>query len=105
MNVKVHLAVDGQKALQMLTEPYFEPSLIIPDLNVPKISGLSLLQRWSFTTRVVVFSSTTNEHEKQRALALGARDLVSKPADLDQFTEHVCGMVRKLTMPDVEATA
>jgi CheY-like chemotaxis protein len=29
MKVKVHLAVDGQQALQMLTEPHFEPSLIV----------------------------------------------------------------------------
>jgi two-component system response regulator len=82
MNVKVHLAVDGQQALQMLKEPDFEPSLIILDLNIPKIPGLSLLQRWFFRTPAVVFSSTTNEHEKQRALALGARDFVSKPPDL-----------------------
>ena len=74
MNVKVHLATDGQQALQMLKEPDFKPSLIILDLNIPKIPGLSLLQRWFFTTPVVVFSSTTNEHEKQRALALGACD-------------------------------
>jgi chemotaxis family two-component system response regulator Rcp1 len=98
MNVKVHLATDGQQALQMLKEPDFEPSLIVLDLNIPKISGLSLLQRWFFTTPVVVFSSTTNEHEKQRALALGARDFVSKPSDLGQFTESVCGMVRKWAM-------
>jgi DNA-binding response OmpR family regulator len=101
INVKVHLAMDGQKALQMLTEPHFKPSLIILDLNIPKIPGLSLLQRWSFTTPVVVFSSTTNEHEKQRALALGARDFVSKPVDLGEFTERVCGMVRKWAMPNV----
>lgn len=98
MNVKVHLATDGQQALQMLKEPGFEPSLIVLDLNIPKISGLSLLQRWFFLTPVVVFSSTTNEHEKQRALALGARDFVSKPSDLGAFTESVCGMVRKWAM-------
>ena len=54
MNIKVHLATDGQQALQMLKEPDFEPSLIVLDLNIPKISGLSLLQRWFFTTPVVV---------------------------------------------------
>jgi CheY-like chemotaxis protein len=99
MKVKVHIAMDGQQALQMLTEQHFEPSLIVLDLNIPKIHGLNLLERWSGKTPVVVFSSTTDEREKQRALALGARDFVSKPTDLYEFTESVCGMVRKWGMP------
>jgi CheY-like chemotaxis protein len=95
MKVKVHLAMDGQQALQMLTEPHFEPSLIVLDLNIPKIPGLSLLERWSTKKPVVVFSSSTDEQEKQRALALGAREFVSKSSDLYEFSEAVCGMIRR----------
>ena len=95
MKVKIHLAVDGQQALQMLTEPHFEPSLIILDLNIPKIPGLSLLEQWSTKTPVVVFSSSTDEREQQRALALGASEFVSKSLDLEEFSESVCGMIRK----------
>jgi CheY-like chemotaxis protein len=95
MKVKVHLALDGQQALQMLTEPHFKPSLIILDLNIPKIPGLTLLERWSGKTPVVIFSSTTDEGEKRRAMALGARECVSKSLDLHEFSESVCGMVRK----------
>jgi CheY-like chemotaxis protein len=40
MKVKVHLAVDGKQALQMLTEPHFKPSLIVLDLNIPKDSWI-----------------------------------------------------------------
>ncbi len=98
LKVKIHIAMDGQQALQMLTDQHFEPSLIVLDLNIPKIHGLNLLERWSGTAPVVVFSSTTDEREKQRALALGARDFVSKPTDLYEFTESVCGMVRKWGM-------
>ena len=95
MKVKVHLAIDGQQALQMLEEPHFEPSLIILDLNIPKIPGLSLLEQWSTKTPVVVFSSSTDEREQQRALALGASEFVSKSLDLEEFSESVCGMIRK----------
>ena len=95
MNVTVHLAMDGQQALQMLSDPNFAPNLIILDLNIPKIPGLTLLERLSGKTPVVIFSSTASEHEKQRALALGARDFVSKPSDLGEFTDSVCGIVRK----------
>ena len=79
----------------MLTEPHFEPSLIVLDLNIPKIPGLNLLERWSTKTPVVVFSSSTDEQEKQRALALGAREFVSKSSDLYEFSESVCGMIRR----------
>jgi two-component system response regulator len=95
MKVKVHLALDGQQALQMLEQPHFEPSLIILDLNIPKIPGLSLLERWSTKTPVVVFSSSTDKREQQRALALGASEFVSKSLDLEEFSESVCGMIRK----------
>lgn len=105
MKVKVHLAVDGQQALQMLTEPHFEPSLIVLDLNIPKIPGMNLLERWSTKTPVVIFSSSTDEQEKQRALAFGARDFVSKSSDLYEFTQSVCGMVRKWAMPQEGTTA
>jgi CheY-like chemotaxis protein len=99
MKVKVHIAVDGQQALQMLTDPHFEPSLIVLDLNIPKIPGLNLLERWSTKTPVVVFSCSTDDREKQRALALGAREFVSKSSDLSEFTESFCGIIRKWAIP------
>ena|SRR5579872_4347790 len=98
-HVRVHLAVEGQQALEILKEPDFAPSLMILDLNIPKIPGLTVPERLSGKTPVVIFSSTTGEREKRRALALGARDFVSKPSDLGKFTERVCGMVRKWAMP------
>jgi CheY-like chemotaxis protein len=105
MKVKVHIAMDGQQALQMLTEPHFEPSLIVLDLNIPKIPGLNLLERWSGKTPVVVFSCTADEREKQRALALGASDFVPKSSDLYEFTESFCGIIRKWAMPQEGAAA
>ena len=95
IKVKVHLATDGEQALQMLRNSHFEASLIVLDLNIPKISGLSLLERWPTKTPVVVFSSSMDKREKQRALALGVREFISKPSDFQEFSESVCGMVRR----------
>src|SRR5712692_6905802 len=81
--VHLHIARDDEQALLMLTNPRVEPDLIILDLNVPKITGTALLERWRVgATPVVVLSSTANLAEKERALALGAREFVSKPLDL-----------------------
>jgi len=95
IKVNIHIAMDGAQALQMLREPEFHPNLIVLDLNIPKISGLEVLEQLSKETPVVVFSSTTDEREKQRALDLGAREFASKPSDLQEYAEAICGMVRK----------
>src|ERR1700680_1776800 len=94
--VTLHIARDGDQALLMLTNPPVQPDLIILDLNIPKITGTALLQRWRVgTTPVVVFSSSANPTEKVRSLALGAREFVSKPMDLDEFTAAVRGIVQR----------
>jgi DNA-binding response OmpR family regulator len=99
--VRLHIARDGEQALFMLTDPPIQPDLIILDLNIPKITGTALLERWSVgSIPVVVLSSTTNPAEKARSLALGAREFVSKPTDLDEFTHTVRMIVEKWTMPD-----
>jgi len=67
----------------MLAQPHFKPNLIILDLNIPRISGLALLARRELVDiPVVVFSSSVNNNERERALALGAREFVSKPTNL-----------------------
>ena len=98
--VRLHIARDGEQALFMLTDPPIQPDLIILDLNIPKITGTALLERWRIgLIPVVVLSSTTNPAEKARALALGAREFHSKPSDLDEFTHTVRTIVEKWTMP------
>lgn len=94
--IDLHLARDGEQALLLLTNPYFQPDLILLDLNIPRITGLSLLERWKTSdTPVVVFSSSLNEAEKQRALSLGAREFVSKPTDIQKFVEVVQEIIQK----------
>jgi CheY-like chemotaxis protein len=97
----LHIARDGAQALLMLTNPHVKLDLIILDLNIPKITGTALLQRWQVgPTPVVVFSSTANPSEKERCLALGAREFVSKPTDLQEFSETVCRIMEKWAMPE-----
>src|ERR1700731_1170079 len=92
--VTLHIALDGEHAVLMLTNPPVQPNLIILDLNIPKITGTALLERWRVgAIPVVVFSSSANPTEKKRSLALGAREFVSKPMDLDEFSETVCRIV------------
>jgi DNA-binding response OmpR family regulator len=74
----------------MLTNPHVHLDLIILDLNIPRITGTALLERWRVgATPVVVFSSSANLAEKERCLTLGVSEFVSKPTDLQEFSETV----------------
>jgi CheY-like chemotaxis protein len=96
--IPVHLQIagDGEEALQILRETDFEPDLIILDLNIPKISGFTVLASCLLKkTPVVVFTASQNEADAYRAFSLGAFEFVHKPIDLDDYKTAVCGMIQK----------
>jgi len=80
-----------------LTTGEIKPDLVILDLSIPKIPGLAVLEQYQPKEKppVVVFSSTWGQTDIKRALALGAREVVHKPLDMQAFIDAVCGMVRK----------
>jgi DNA-binding response OmpR family regulator len=96
MPIKLRIARDGLQALLMLADPAFKPALVILDLNIPDISGHEVLARFHpQNPPVVVFTSSWNEAEKVRTLAMGAREWVTKPMDLDAYAGALRGMVEK----------
>jgi CheY-like chemotaxis protein len=99
ISVRLHIARDGEQALQILGERDFEPDLIILDLNLPKLSGYSVLAFCLKKTPVVVFTESLNETDEGRAMSLGAREFVRKPMELHDYKTAVCRMVRKWTAP------
>ncbi len=102
--VKLIIARDGEQALSMLSEHGFEPDLIILDLNMPKIPGHVLLQRYDAkTSPIVVFSAYWNDVDLDRAFALGVREYVQKPTDLEAFKTAVCGMIQKWALQSTDS--
>jgi two-component system response regulator len=98
--VNLHIAMDGEQALTMMNAGHFQPELIILDLNIPRITGTALLERWkSLNIPVVVFSSSMNDAEQKRALDLGAREFIRKPTDFDDFIRAVTQIVERYTGP------
>ena len=93
----ITVAEDGEKGLFLLTQGKVDPDLVILDLSIPKISGISVLQQYQPKEKppVVVFSSTWGETDIRQALEFGAREVVHKPIDVRSFREAVCGIVRK----------
>lgn len=91
--VSLHVAVDGEQAVELLTD-HFHPDLVILDLNIPKLSGLSVLERHRPDVPVVVFTSSSSPRDHLRAMDLGAKDYVQKPTDIDEYMQQVHQIIR-----------
>jgi DNA-binding NarL/FixJ family response regulator len=93
-SVNIRVAMDGEQALRMLCDSDLKPDLVILDLNIPKIPGIALLAQCKPVAPVVVFSSSSNPSEIQRAKELGVREFFQKPIDFDEFERVVRRMVQ-----------
>lgn len=102
---RVHVLRDGQEALDYLFQEgaYAQdpkpdlPSVVILDLNLPKLGGLDVLDRLRAHPRthllpVVIFTSSDEERDKLRSYEGGANSFVRKPLDFGEFAEKVAKM-------------
>jgi CheY-like chemotaxis protein len=92
---------DGEAALQFVfRKGVYEqrtpgnPRLMLLDLHMPKIDGLDVLAQIkndpaTRSTPVVIMSSSDQESDMVRSLALHANSYIVKPVDFRQFTEQV----------------
>jgi CheY-like chemotaxis protein len=95
--VDVTIAQDGTLALALLNSG-FSPDLIILDLTIPRLDGYAVLERMPpSTVPVLVFTWAVEGTE--RALRLGAREVVQKPSDFPVFVRSICEMVEKWAPP------
>jgi DNA-binding response OmpR family regulator len=89
------VAYDGEEALRFLANQRFD--LFILDLNIPKADGHTILKKVGrrASPPIVVFTSSSNPSERERALAAGAKDYVVKPTDLEDFMKAVHGILER----------
>ena len=86
---------DGQ--FQGETEPY---DVILLDLGLPKIDGLTVLKSWragGVTTPVLSLSARDRWSEKVEGLDMGANDYVTKPFNINEVLARVRAHVRRRT--------
>lgn len=86
-------ASDGEQLLETLNAWMDElPRLVLIDVNLPRLSGLEVLERlrakpeWR-TVPMVIFSTSKLRLEVERALQSGANSFVVKPAKFANFRE------------------
>lgn len=99
---RIHVVRDGEEALNFLfcREPYLEragqalPQLILLDLKLPKVDGLSVLRalkedRRTRSTPVIVLTSSREDKDLIASYDLGVNSYIQKPVDFDRFRETV----------------
>lgn len=85
-----------------VTLAQFQPHLILLDLKLPKVDGYTLLQQlqqhceWQHIP-VIILSAHAFKAYKERAMALGARQYLTKPVGLDSLTAAVQHELRYLS--------
>ena len=99
---RIDVVRDGQQALDyVFREGEFAgregpelPTVMILDLNLPRISGLDVLARVRADPRtrllpVVLLTSSDEEQDRLRGYQSGANSFVRKPVDSAEFIETV----------------
>jgi two-component system copper resistance phosphate regulon response regulator CusR len=93
----VDLVHDGEHAFTTLQDER-RYDLLILDLNLPKLDGISLLQRVKPTQprlRMLVLTARTRIVDKVKALESGADDCLTKPFSLVELSARVNALLRR----------
>src|SRR3954453_2067232 len=91
----VRVAPDGESALDVFRA--WQPQLVISDLAMPNLDGLSLCARIrkSSSVPIIVLSVKGEEKTKVEALDSGADDYVTKPFGMDELLARVRALLRR----------
>ena len=100
-DLEVRTVHDGAEALDYLygreafkDRPAGNPEVLLLDLNMPRVDGWEVLRRVKTdaalrTIPVVVFTSSSRDHDVGECYELGANAYVVKPIGFREFTEVV----------------
>jgi two-component system chemotaxis response regulator CheY len=90
-------AGDGMDALQKLSADHFD--LVLVDINMPVMDGLKLISLVRADERlkdltVVVITTEGAKEDREKAIALGANDYVTKPVQPNQVARVVQSLLK-----------
>lgn len=92
----VDVAGDGAAAdFHVKTEDY---DLVVLDLGLPRVDGLTLLGRWrreGMATPVLLLTARSSWHEKVEGIDAGADDYVAKPFHVEEVIARIRALIRR----------
>ncbi|MFC6180739.1 response regulator YycF [Lactiplantibacillus daowaiensis] len=101
---EVHVAADGEEAIQKVDEVH--PDLILLDLMLPKMDGLEVARqiRKNYDMPIIMVTAKDSELDKVLGLELGADDYVTKPFSNRELVARVKANLRRQGAPAAQAT-
>jgi len=92
----VDLAQDGEEAwFRGSTEDY---DLIVLDLGLPQLDGLSVLERWraeGLRTPVLILTARGSWAERVKGIDAGADDYLAKPFRMEELVARARALIRR----------
>lgn len=92
---------DGQFALDHFDNPAIrEPDLVILDLMLPRVDGLTICRKIRQTriTPILMLTAKSTELDKVLGLELGADDYLTKPVSLRELKARISAVLRRVEM-------
>jgi DNA-binding response OmpR family regulator len=92
----VDAALDGEEGDYKARSAQYD--VIILDLMLPKVDGLTLLQGWrrdGLAAHVLVLTARGGVEDKVKGLDLGADDYLPKPFQLDELLARLRALIRR----------
>tara|TARA_B100000315_G_scaffold219546_1_gene221551 strand:- start:203 stop:574 length:372 start_codon:yes stop_codon:yes gene_type:complete len=89
---EVRVASDGEEALKAIAER--QPELILLDIMIPKRDGYDVCQtiranpEWN-DIHIIMLTAKGRDVEREKGLALGADDYITKPFSTRELSERV----------------
>jgi two-component system, OmpR family, copper resistance phosphate regulon response regulator CusR len=99
-NYTVAIANDGEQARQTATEQDFD--LVILDLNLPKVDGVSVLRHLRLkkpSVPVLVLTQRTRVEDRVECLDTGADDYLGKPFSFSELSARIRALARRSHLP------
>jgi two-component system OmpR family response regulator len=92
----VDIASEGEQADFLATTEQYDA--IVLDLGLPKIDGLTLLERWrgaGITVPVLILTARGSWSEKVRGIDGGADDYLTKPFQMEELLARLRALIRR----------
>jgi DNA-binding response OmpR family regulator len=100
---QVRVARDGEQALAAIAAA--EPDLVLLDVMIPKRDGFDVCQTiranpaWA-RTRILMLTAKGRDIEREKGLAMGADDYITKPFSTKEVVARVERMIGPAEVPD-----
>jgi len=92
----VDVATDGERGDFLVSTEHYDAVLL--DLGLPRIDGLTLLERWragGIAVPVLVLTARGSWSEKVRGIDGGADDYLTKPFQMEELLARLRALIRR----------